>query len=148
MGLGLGLGLGLAPFGDSCAGVQSAAARCPSSTMQALPRLVIFAALAGLVACGKADDSRDADARSARHDPAEGPRYADADRDGRVTREEASVDPALAASFDRYDGDGNGQLDRAEFARLEAGAAGSRGAKEDDERHTLRPRREFPRPLD
>lgn len=110
-------------------------------------RIVLISAFVGLLAaCGEPTDSRDA--RQAQRDPAEGPRYADADRDGRVTREEASVDPALAASFDRYDGDGNGQLDRAEFARLEAGAAGSRGAKEDDERHTLRPRREFPRPLD
>lgn len=70
---------------------------------------------------------------------AERPRYADQDRDGRVTRAEAQADPALAAAFDRYDDDADGALDRAEFARLEAGAAPR-------PRHTLRPRGEYPRP--
>jgi hypothetical protein len=46
-------------------------------------------------------------------------RYADADRDGRVTRKEAKADPALEAVFDNYDVDGSGDLDRGEFARLE-----------------------------
>jgi hypothetical protein len=46
-------------------------------------------------------------------------RYADADRDGRVTRKEAKADPALAAVFDTYDVDNSGDLDRGEFARLE-----------------------------
>ena len=46
-------------------------------------------------------------------------RYADENRDGQVTRAEAKADPALAASFDQYDLDDNGRLDRGEFARLE-----------------------------
>ena len=46
-------------------------------------------------------------------------RYADENRDGQVTRDEARADPALAASFDEYDLDRNGRLDRGEFARLE-----------------------------
>lgn len=46
-------------------------------------------------------------------------RYADENRDGQVTRDEAKADPALAASFDQYDLDRNGKLDRGEFARLE-----------------------------
>jgi hypothetical protein len=46
-------------------------------------------------------------------------RYADEDRDGVVTRKEAKADPALAASFDRYDLDKNDKLDRGEFARME-----------------------------
>jgi hypothetical protein len=66
-------------------------------------------------------------------------RYADQNADGVVTLDEARADPALAASFDRYDANRDRTLDRAEFARLEAG----------EEPHaTLRPRREFPRPLD
>lgn len=51
-------------------------------------------------------------------------RYADADRDGFVTRKEAKSDKALAASFDRYDTDDNNKLDRGEFARLEATSRG------------------------
>lgn len=46
-------------------------------------------------------------------------RYADENRDGMVTRDEAKADPALAAIFDRYDLDNNDKLDRGEFARLE-----------------------------
>ena len=49
-------------------------------------------------------------------------RYADANNDGKVTREEAKADPALARSFDQYDLDKNDVLDRSEFARLEAAA--------------------------
>jgi len=120
--------------------------------MKATHQFALFAALVGaLAACGEPDK----DGSTAYRDPAETPRYADADRDGSVTREEASVDPALAARFERYDANGNGKLERAEFARLEAGAtSGSQASgnpeskKEDEERHTLRPRREFPRPLD
>jgi hypothetical protein len=55
-------------------------------------------------------------------------RYADANRDGRVTREEAQADPALARSFDQHDGNKDGELDRAEFARLEAQSRGARAA--------------------
>lgn len=47
-------------------------------------------------------------------------RYADENRDGVVTRKEADADPALAAAFDRYDLDNDDELDRGEFARLEA----------------------------
>jgi hypothetical protein len=117
-------------------------------------QFLVFTALVGLIAaCGDSKPG-EADSRSAYQDPAETPRYADADRDGRVTRDEADVDPALAAHFERYDADSDGALDRAEFARLEAGATsgssqvGKPAGKEDEERHTLRPRREFPRPLD
>lgn len=113
--------------------------------------LLVVAALAGLVAaCGESGEPRGAaSSRSAGQDPTEGPRYADADRNGRVTRDEASIDPALAASFDRYDANANGELDRGEFARLEAGAtSGSKATPEDEERHTLRPRNEYPRPYD
>ena len=46
-------------------------------------------------------------------------RYADENRDGQVTRDEAKADPALAAAFDEYDLDRNDKLDRGEFARLE-----------------------------
>lgn len=46
-------------------------------------------------------------------------RYADENRDGQVTRDEARADPALAARFDEYDLDRNGKLDRGEFARLD-----------------------------
>jgi len=45
--------------------------------------------------------------------------YADRNRDGRVTKAEAKVDDALVAVFDQYDGNRDGDLDRAEFARLE-----------------------------
>jgi hypothetical protein len=68
-------------------------------------------------------------------------RYADANNDGQVTRDEATADPALYATFDAYDSDRNDSLDRAEFARLEQHATG-------DDTAQLRPRREFPRPLD
>lgn len=67
------------------------------------------------------------------------PRYADQDRNGRVTRREAATDPALAANFDRYDANADGTLDRAEFARLEAGA-------EPGTHPPLRPRDEYARP--
>ena len=51
--------------------------------------------------------------------PAEITRFADRDRDGQVTRDEAKADPALARVFDAYDLDDSGTLDRGEFARLE-----------------------------
>jgi len=47
-------------------------------------------------------------------------RYADANHDGKVTREEAQADRALAAAFDTYDKNGDGVLDPGEFAQLEA----------------------------
>lgn len=46
-------------------------------------------------------------------------RYADADRDGRVTRKEAQSDSNLARVFDHYDTNDDDVLDRAEFAQLE-----------------------------
>ena len=46
--------------------------------------------------------------------------YADQDRDGRVTQQEATVDRALSRNFERYDQNDDGELDRAEFAQLEA----------------------------
>lgn len=46
-------------------------------------------------------------------------KYADANHDGDVTRDEAGADAALTQAFDRYDLDRNDQLDRGEFARLE-----------------------------
>lgn len=55
-------------------------------------------------------------------------RYADENRDGQVTRDEAKADPRLAASFDRYDLDKNDKLDRGEFARLEAEQREARAA--------------------
>lgn len=56
-------------------------------------------------------------------------RYADADRDGRVTRDEARrADPVLAQNFDRFDLDRNDALDRGEFARLEAASRSRHGA--------------------
>lgn len=49
--------------------------------------------------------------------------FADKDRDGKVTRQEAKPHPALARSFNRYDLDDNDVLDRGEFARLEDASA-------------------------
>jgi len=46
--------------------------------------------------------------------------YADANRDGEVTKKEAQPYPALARSFDKYDSNKDGVLDAGEFARLEA----------------------------
>jgi hypothetical protein len=51
--------------------------------------------------------------------------YADANNDGKVTRDEAKADPALAKRFDKYDLNNDDVLDRGEFARLE----GQRGAQ-------------------
>lgn len=76
---------------------------------------------------------------------ASGPvRFADEDRDGRVTRDEAVADPKLQASFDRYDANDDDALDRAEFSRLEAQSA-QRKAPSEEERHQLRDKRDFPR---
>lgn len=74
--------------------------------------------------------------------------YADQNRDGRVTRAEAKADKALLANFERYDANDNGELDRGEFARLEEAAADRRQQTSAEENHQLRPRREFPRPMD
>lgn len=107
--------------------------------------LLILAALLGLAACGRGDEARESRA-AGRPDgapQAQAARYADANRDGRVTRGEAEADPRLAASFDRYDTNDDDELDRAEFARLEARSAAKREAKDDEERHPSRPRREI-----
>lgn len=117
--------------------------------MRKTPLLLLFT-LATLAACDRSE--RDRTSESSRAAPsAEQARYADENRDGRVTRNEAESDPSLAASFDRYDANANDELDRAEFARLETRAAeraDEQDRKEDAERHQLRPRREFPRPFD
>jgi hypothetical protein len=47
-------------------------------------------------------------------------RFADEDKDGKVTRKEAKADPNLERNFAKYDLDKNNILDRGEFARLEA----------------------------
>ncbi len=47
-------------------------------------------------------------------------KFADANKDGKVTREEAKADPNLARNFSKYDLDKNNILDRGEFAKLEA----------------------------
>lgn len=86
-----------------------------------------FIALACLLAAGCAHDRHShPDADFAYAEPRLEPqapitRYADENRDGVVTREEAKVDPALLAAFEGYDLDKNGKLDRGEFARLEDG---------------------------
>lgn len=84
-------------------------------------------ALACLLAAGCAHDRpRHEDADFTYADPrleSQAPitKFADANRDGQVTRDEARADPALAAAFEHYDLDKNGKLDRGEFARLEDG---------------------------
>lgn len=47
--------------------------------------------------------------------------FADKNRDGKVTRREAKVDPALERVFGHYDTNGDDVLDQAEFAQLESG---------------------------
>lgn len=64
----------------------------------------------------------------------------------RPETEPPRVSPALMAQFDRYDQDKDNVLDRVEFTHLEAQRA-PRGPPR-DERHPLRPRREFPRPYE
>lgn len=119
--------------------------------MNRLSRLLMLLAGAALAACGASEGERPAASKAAatQASPAEQVRYADENRDGRVTRDEARADPYLAASFDRYDANANDELDRGEFARLEARATErDDGQKQDDERQQLRPRGEFPRPYD
>lgn len=89
------------------------------------PALAVLAALAALAGCAH-DETIAADTRDFIvvepvdvAPPERITRYADANRDGQVTRDEARADPALAAGFDQYDLDDNGRLDRGEFARLE-----------------------------
>ena len=74
--------------------------------------------------------------------------YADKNRDGRVTRTEAKADPKLLANFDRYDTDDSDALERAEFARLEADSMQRVQQTAVEDSHQLRPRREFPRPME
>lgn len=87
-----------------------------------------LAATLALAACGADEADQARAAREAR--PAPEARYADVDRDGTVTRQEAAADPVLARHFGRYDVNGDGALDRAEFARLEAHAAARRDERE------------------
>lgn len=72
--------------------------------------------------------------------------FADEDRDGKVTRDEAGSDPYLQASFDRYDANDDEALDRAEFARLEAQSSQRKAQQQDDDQpHQLRDKRDFPK---
>ena len=57
----------------------------------------------------------------------------DADRNGKVTREEASPNVALARQFGRLDRDRNEALDPAEFARFEAQLDGSEAGPQSPE---------------
>lgn len=119
--------------------------------MKTIAPLFIGAAIA-LVACGRdgSDEQRPAFGRAEPQAPSGTARYADGNRDGKVTRAEAQADPMLSASFDRYDLDDNDELDRGEFARLEARAADRANPADDrePEHSTLRPRNEFPHPAD
>jgi len=45
-------------------------------------------------------------------------RYADANNDGKVTKEEAQADPNLVAVFDQYDANHDGVLDHDEFQKI------------------------------
>lgn len=123
--------------------------------MNRIAFLLLTAAIAGLTACGadeNAGDQRPAFGEAPPRAESDTALYADGNRDGKVTRDEALADPMLSASFDRYDTDDNDELDRAEFARLEAHAAG-RGVAGPGEtgaagRSSQRPRSEYPRPND
>ena len=106
---------------------------------------VLATAVAGLTACGTEQGDHPRSGFGQAPAASGAARYADGNRDGKVTRTEALADPMLSASFDRYDADDNDELDRAEFARLEAHARESRGADEAG-RSSLRPRSEYPRP--
>lgn len=64
--------------------------------------------------------------------------YADEDRDGKVTKKEAKADAALTRIFNRYDQNGDGDLDRAEFAQLEADSRAHSASMADSD--LLRPR--------
>ena len=44
---------------------------------------------------------------------------ADADRNGRISRDEAAQDDRLGAAFDRYDADKDDQLEQGEVAQLD-----------------------------
>ena len=118
--------------------------------MKHIAPLYIGAVLA-LAACGRegADETRPAFGQASHDAPTATARYADGDRDGKVTRAEAQADPMLSASFDRYDTNDNDELDRANSARLEAHAAAGRdGEAAEVEPPTLRPRSEYPHPRD
>lgn len=52
-------------------------------------------------------------------------KFADENKDGKVTKKEAKADPALTRVFNQYDLDKNGELDRGEWARLEGANRGS-----------------------
>ena len=57
--------------------------------------------------------------------------YADANRDGEVTKKEAQPYPALTRNFDKYDSNKDGVLDAGEFARLEADSASHRSSPDE-----------------
>jgi hypothetical protein len=125
-------------------------------TTNRIPRLLAASCAALLLAgCGEPGDEsartagKTTDAAS-RHEAAasESPRYADANRDGRVTRDEAKVYAALEDNFDRFDMDRNGELDRGEFARLEMEAVDRPPLTIEPDSSSQRPRGEFARPSD
>jgi hypothetical protein len=100
-----------------------------------------------LAACGTPEEDRPrpatSAAASASHDDdrsAAVAQYADRNRDGRVTRDEAGADPKLLAEFERYDTNDDDALDRGEFARLEAKAIEQHS---EVSRPTMRPRGEY-----
>jgi hypothetical protein len=101
-----------------------------------------------LLACGSANEEPGQWRSDAASTADRTGRYADQDRDGKVTRAEAQADPNLAASFERYDTDGSGALERGEFARLEADSLERMRQADTENRPPARPRREFARPLD
>jgi hypothetical protein len=89
-------------------------------------RILALTALASLAAgCANEPGERDASYRSQEvtmipAQPAqEITKYADANKDGKVTRDEAKADPLLAKGFEKYDLNDDDVLDRGEFARLE-----------------------------
>lgn len=97
----------------------------------------LLVAALGIGACADLERRHTADYATVTHTeyvpgPAPAPReitrYADENRDGKVTREEAKADPALARVFDQYDRDKSGALDRAEFAQLEQAAQPDTGS--------------------
>lgn len=92
--------------------------------MPAATRMLALALAAAAAACAHDDDARISSLGPMTYQPAPAPeritRYADENRDGKVTREEAKVDPNLTRVFGHYDANDDGTLDRAEFARLES----------------------------
>jgi hypothetical protein len=99
-------------------------------------RIPLIRALTALMFAGSAF----AQPPGAQPDPATaavsgGPTFSsyDADRDGKITREEASPNVALARQFPRLDRDRDEALDTAEFARFESQLDGSEAGPQSPE---------------